>query len=337
MTTPANEVEMSCPSCQDVVFEDERFCTACGHSLSAPGATVGNGHAADPSPPEFAQRVVVDRGEAAGVSDRGWRRDRNEDALSLVVAGDRRVVAVADGVGSTVDAHRAAQAAVRAVAGYLGPAVDGARQREPENLAELVRGAFDRAQRAVVDLTLAVGDSGRPAPSTTLVVGVAFPGHVVVGNLGDSRAYWLGSAAGDRRQLTVDDTSAEEAVADGVTPAVAYADPRAGDITRWIGADAESTVPAVVEFDVAAPGVLLLCTDGLWNYFEDPEELAHLTLSEPTESPLSVAQRLTGAALDAGGHDNVTVAVVPVTPEASGTSAPIITENPDPIVGEKER
>jgi serine/threonine protein phosphatase PrpC len=327
---------MPCPMCQELVSGDERFCTACGHSLSAPGATVGNGHAADPSPPEFAQRVVVDRGEAAGVSDRGRRRHRNEDALSLVVAGDWRIIAVADGVGTTVDAHRAAQAAVRAIAGYLVPALDDARRREPENLAELVRGAFDRAQRAVVDLTLAVGDSGRPAPSTTLVVGITVPGHVVVGNLGDSRAYWLGSAAGDRRQLTVDDTSAEEAVANGVAPGVAYADPRAGDITRWIGADAESTVPAIVEFDVAAPGVLLLCTDGLWNYFEDPEELALMTLSEPTEAPLSVAQRLTDAALNAGGHDNVTVAVVPVTPEAPGASAPIITENPYPIIGEKE-
>jgi serine/threonine protein phosphatase PrpC len=306
-----------------VVFEDERFCTSCGEALSATGATVDPRGPAKPTPPESAQRTVVDQGQAAGVSDRGWRRHRNEDALSLVVSGDRRFAAVADGVGSTVDAHRAAQTAVRAVAEYLGPALDGATAPWTESLRALVVEAFDRAQRAVVDLAVAAGDSGRPPSSTTLVVGATVPGHAVVGNLGDSRAYWLGSTAGDRRQLTVDDTSANELIAEGVEPEVALAEPGAGDITRWIGADAESTDPTVVDLEVPAPGVLVLCTDGLWNYVGDPEELAGLALAEPGEGPLSVALRLTDTALDAGGHDNVTVAVVPVTPGASGDAAAI--------------
>jgi serine/threonine protein phosphatase PrpC len=322
MTAAATDVETPCPTCHEVVFEDERFCTTCGQALSVAGPPVGPRETADPTPPEFAQRQEVDRGQAAGVSDRGRRRRRNEDALSLVVAGDRRAVAVADGVGSTVDAHRAAQAAVGAVAASLGPALEGAAAPGPEILRELVVEAFDRAQRAVVDLTLAAGDSGRPPPSTTLVVGVAVPGHVVVGNVGDSRAYWLGPTAGDRRQLTADDTSAEERIAGGIDPEVAYAEPDAGDITRWIGADAESTKPAVVEVELTGPGVLLLCTDGLWNYVGDPEELARMALAAPAAGPLSVARRLTDIALDAGGHDNITVAVVPVVPGASGDPTP---------------
>ena len=327
MITEATELEIPCPRCQEVVFEDERFCTSCGQALSGTGAEVDPGEQGDPTRPESAQRVVVDRGvAAAGISDRGRRRHRNEDALSLVVAGDRRVVAVADGVGSTVDAHRAAQAAVRAVAEYVGPELEGAAAPGPDTLRGLVVEAFDQAQRAVVDLTLAAGDSGRPPPSTTLVVGATVPGHTVVGNVGDSRAYWLTSEAGDCRQLTVDDTSAEELIAEGVEPEVAYAEPGAGDITRWIGADAESTDPAVVDLEVAAPGVLVLCTDGLWNYVGDPEELARLVLAGPGEGPLSVALRLTDTALHAGGHDNVTVAVVPVAPEVSRHRS-AITEN----------
>jgi PPM family protein phosphatase len=314
MSTAETEVEIPCPQCEEVVFEDERFCTACGHALSVGGASVDPGEPATPTRPESVQRVEVDRGEFAGVSDQGRRRRRNEDALSLEVVGDRRVVAVADGVGSTVDSHRAAQAAVRAVAEYLGSALDDETAPEPDTLRDLLAEAFDRAQRAVVDLTVAAGDSGRPPPSTTLVVGIAVPGHVVVGNVGDSRAYWLGSETGDRRQLTVDDTSAEELIAEGVDPGVAYAEPGAGDITRWIGADAESTEPAVVDVEVDAPGVLLLCSDGLWNYVGNPEDLARLVLTEPMDTPLAVARRLTEIALDAGGQDNITVAVVPVTP-----------------------
>ena len=119
----------------------------------------------------------------------------------------------------------------------------------------------------------------------------------------------------------MDDTCAEELISEGVDPEVAYAEPGAGDITRWIGADAESTDPAVIDVEVAAPGVLLLCTDGLWNYVADPEELARLANAGPGEGPLSVARRLTDVALHAGGLDNITVAVVPWRQQRRATCA----------------
>ena len=50
-------------------------------------------------------------------------------------------------------------------------------------------------------------------PSCTLVCAACRDGEVVVGWIGDSRAYWL--ADGDARGLTVDDSWATEQVADG--------------------------------------------------------------------------------------------------------------------------
>jgi serine/threonine protein phosphatase PrpC len=66
--------------------------------------------------------------------------------------------------------------------------------------------------------------------------------------------------------------------------------------------------------EVVRPGVLVLCSDGLWNYFSRPEQLADL-LAAAEDGALDGARRLVRAALDAGGGDNVAVAVVPVGPQ----------------------
>ena len=58
--------------------------------------------------------------------------------------------------------------------------------------------------------------------------------------------------------------------------------------------------------------MLLLCSDGLWNYAPDPEALAALAwpTGDREKAPLAVAQRLADHALEAGGRDNITVAVI---------------------------
>jgi serine/threonine protein phosphatase PrpC len=59
--------------------------------------------------------------------------------------------------------------------------------------------------------------------------------------------------------------------------------------------------------------VLLLCSDGLWNYLPGAEQLAAaLPPPERGTSPVEVARLLTQIALDAGGRDNITVIVIPV-------------------------
>ena len=60
---------------------------------------------------------------------------------------------------------------------------------------------------------------------------------------------------------------------------------------------------------VVGPGSLLLCSDGLWNYLPEPADLARFcTGNDPTVA----ARALTEYALQAGGHDNITVAVIPI-------------------------
>jgi serine/threonine protein phosphatase PrpC len=308
----------ACPECRSAVFEGERFCEACGYKLATdvlePEDPKESGREEPAVSPENKQRIDLEEGSVAAVTDRGWRRQRNEDAVTLAAVGDRSAVAVCDGVASTSNAHRAAQAAGAAAIRALDYALQAPGWPARRELHDLFGEAFEAAQRAVEAATEDRDRTGDLSPSTTLVVALAAPGQVLVGNVGDSRAYWLSESALDRRLLTVDDSWAQDRIAEGVEPQEAFAHPEAHAITRWIGADAESTEPRITDFEVTEPGLLVVCTDGLWNYFEEPAKLAELVAAADDLSPSGIAHYLADAALDAGGQDNITVAVVPVGP-----------------------
>lgn len=131
--------------------------------------------------------------------------------------------------------------------------------------------------------------------------------------MGDSRAYWIpDDRAALPRRLTEDDSWAAQMVAAGLMgEAEAYADVRAHAITGWLGADAYDLEPHTATFKPDHPGVVVVCTDGLWNYAESAREMAQVVPADAATRPLHSAQVLVGYALDGGGHDNVTVAVVP--------------------------
>jgi serine/threonine protein phosphatase PrpC len=109
-------------------------------------------------------------------------------------------------------------------------------------------------------------------------------------------------------------------VAAGVLDAhTAMRDPRAHAITRWLGGG-NVPEPGTTTLSPSAPGVLLLCTDGLWNYEPDAPDLAALALPVVTrDGPRAAAEALTAHALDAGGRDNITVVCIPIN--SSGGSA----------------
>ncbi|MCZ9339475.1 serine/threonine-protein phosphatase, partial [Streptomyces sp. TRM76130] len=66
-------------------------------------------------------------------------------------------------------------------------------------------------------------------------------------------------------RLTEDDSWAAQMVAAGLmTEAEAYADERAHAITGWLGADAYELEPHTASYKPDRPGVVVVCTDGLW-------------------------------------------------------------------------
>jgi len=67
---------------------------------------------------------------------------------------------------------------------------------------------------------------------------------------------------------------------------------------------------------------VVVCTDGLWNYAETAGEMAETLPADAAVRPLHSARVLVGHALDGGGHDNVTVAVLPfpAPPRGAGSA-----------------
>lgn len=274
--------------------------------------------------PDGRDHVELDLGaRGALVSDRGLRHARNEDAGALAVGtGDSLVVAVADGVSTSRDPQAAATAA-----GAAAVAVLGAVATEPTDTE--LRAAVEAAAAAVAAATdpRLLDDAGRArrdaaVPACTLVAAHLSRRTITLVGVGDSRGYWLpDDPERPAEQLTADDSLAAEAIAAGVPPADAYTAPGAHAITAWIGVDAGPVTPRPVRCPVTGPGTLVLCSDGLWNYLTDPAEFTRevrARLAAAAGSPLAAARALTDFARAAGGHDNITVAIVPVPDPRAG-------------------
>lgn len=326
----SSETALACGTCQAALLPGDRYCERCGtHVGTAPEVQTRaeGGCTACGAPAEAVgadryctrcgvrQRSPQDRQEidlvlAAGVSDRGRVRRRNEDALHLQTVGESGVaVVVCDGISSSLSPDLAARRGADAAGAVLAEALRG----EQAVLAEATRNAVRAAQQAVLEVPW-TSRSDLDAPSCTLVSAVCRDGELVIGWVGDSRAYWI--APEDSRQLTVDDSWAQEQVAAGLLSAQeAGADQRAHSVTRWLGRDAPDDEPQVVTSRPTEPGRLVLCSDGLWNYAPQATDIAALLDALPPGSaPITAAHSLADTALAAGGRDNITVAVIDVKP-----------------------
>jgi serine/threonine protein phosphatase PrpC len=216
------------------------------------------------------------------------------------------VAIVCDGVSSAARPDEASETAAETAAEALVTAL-----RTQSGPDTATRAAIHAAGSAVADLAT----TDRNAPACTLVSAVITGGAVTVGWVGDSRAYWIPlsrNASIPPARLTEDDSWLAQVVAAGtMTLAEATVDRRAHSITAWLGRDAASIDPHVVTIEPDGPGVVVVCTDGLWNYLDSVEEIAAALPARALETPLAAARELVEIALHSGGHDNITVVVLP--------------------------
>ena len=205
------------------------------------------------------------------------------------------VFAVADGMGG----HGAGDLASRIAIDTLTAAVRG-RPLTTDAMLD----ALDAANHAIVTYEGAKGMGTTITGLSLLETGGG--NHLMVFNIGDSRVYQL--TAGRLNQVTVDHSEVQELVLAGVITAdQARVHPRRNIVTRALG-----TAPAPrPDYWVLPANVgerFLVCSDGLYTEVED-ERIAVLLASG---SPQVAAPALVAAAVEAGGHDNVTVIVVDV-------------------------
>ena len=295
----ARDESTVCTDCGDGRYLDQ-YCSVCGHRRAEP------------------DREQADLDGIVLVTDRGLEHARNEDAAAAgtVACGSAELphavaVAVCDGVSTSTAAEMAAKSASTAGVEAMLNALAASRKPQSAVLA----GLTDAAKAAAA----AGADSLDPtmAPSCTYAAVAVVPTsagavEIAVGNVGDSRVYWLPEPPSPAQCLTVDDSLAQELIAAGVAADSKAVEAGAHTLTRWLGADAESAPWSdsnVRSITTAERGVLLMCTDGLWNYLPDAAEIARIYARNDTTAG---AYALIDYALAAGGQDNITVAVIPI-------------------------
>jgi serine/threonine protein phosphatase PrpC len=152
----------------------------------------------------------------------------------------------------------------------------------------------------------------------TTLTAVIPDGHgVLVGHVGDSRAYLLHD--GELRQLTTDHSLVEELVREGrLTEQEAAVHPQRSIITRALGVENAVEVD-VYSVPLAAGDRLLICSDGLTTMLR-PDDIAGVLRRET--DPTRAANVLVDAANAAGGEDNITTVVIDVEDDGIDPLAP---------------
>lgn len=264
--------------------------------------------------------------DVGGASHRGNVRENNEDSYLLIRFGrsleriatnlDEHLLQqnysltgygllVADGMGGMAAGEVASRMALSNLIELIVDATDWTlalrRERDVKTVLERMTRRFFQ-----IDKTLreeGARDESLEGMGTTLTVAGMLGSDLVLGHVGDSRAYLL--RENTFKQLTTDHTLAQALIDAGVA--------RSGDpaprsmrhvLTAAIGSLDERVEPQVQRFRLSPDDQLLLCTDGLTDMVDD--EIIAGVLCE-AESAQGACQTLIDLALAAGGLDNITV------------------------------
>jgi len=242
--------------------------------------------------------------EAHGASDTGRVRTRNED--SILVLPDAALFAVADGMGGHAAGDIASALAIATLEEAAGGAPAAGLPIEAR-LPALIEATHGANRAILAEAGRDPERSGMGTTMTALAVSVAEAAWAIA-HVGDSRAYLLRD--GRLEQLTTDHTWVQREVEEGrLTPSRARTHPWSNMLTHALGVADEERVDALTG-ELRVGDLFLLCTDGLTCMLEDGDVER---LLDSGGSLAARADALIGAALDAGGIDNVTVVLVRVS------------------------
>ena len=140
---------------------------------------------------------------------------------------------------------------------------------------------------------------------TTMTAAVSHGKELIIGHVGDSRAYLL--RQGKLKRLTRDHTVAERLMGQRNRRINDHLfDELESVLMQALGATESDFVPDIDDYLLADGDQLVLCTDGVSDMVED-EQIERVLLTE--ESSQSAGRKLVELALGNGGRDGVTVIV----------------------------
>jgi len=230
-------------------------------------------------------------------TDVGRARDNNEDSVTLDESVGLAVLA--DGMGGYNAGEVASQMLTSFIKAELGRWLkESGTGSSTADVRRAMDICVDNANRAIFN---AANTNPRYAGmGTTLVLGVFREEGLLLGHVGDSRAYRL--RGGQLAQITRDHSLLQEQLDAGLlTPEEAAYSSNKNLVTRAVGV--EDAVMLELHLHEVQPGdVYLFCSDGLSDMLED-DALRELLINHP--SLPEAAQALIDGANDMGGRDNI--------------------------------
>jgi protein phosphatase len=254
-------------------------------------------------------------------SDLGRVRQINEDSLLTLEAIIHEhegglstgLYVIADGMGGHQSGEVASSIAVRTIGSIvngvlLGPLSSG----DPVGID--IETCARALQQAVMEANRRISDLAKERHSdlgTTVTVAIIIGNQLCVANVGDSRTYmWR---EGQLAAITHDHSLVAQLVAAGqIAPEDIYTHPRRNEIYRALG-DARLTNDEVDVFTRRLqPGdMVLLCSDGLWDFVRD-HDINNILTKGREKDPQAVCQTLIDRANKAGGEDNISAILIRV-------------------------
>lgn len=243
-------------------------------------------------------------------TDVGLRRDNNEDAVCIHPQALPWPLAVlADGMGG-YNAGEVASAMATSLVTSAMQSVSAAppRGNTPQARRQLRQALDDALQLANAAILSAARDTpGCRGMGTTVIAAALLPGLLILAHLGDSRAYvWRREYL---HRLTRDHTWLQEEIDAGrLQDAQARQSGLGHLLTQALGVT-EQITPDINEWPLQAGDRILLCSDGLTDMLDDSALTALFAEAPPLPVLLTT---LLAAANAAGGHDNISAALIEI-------------------------
>jgi protein phosphatase len=279
-----------------------------GASLERLRSTTELAHAGAPAAHAAELRI-----EAGLASDPGCVREINEDSIRIIrpttdeeLSRRGMLAVVCDGMGGHEGGEIASRLAVEAIVKRFEGDEGEPPPLLPKALQLANRAIFESAER-----NLKLRGMGTTCTALLLRGGLAYAAHV-----GDSRLYLI---RGDEIFLMTEDHSAVmELVRRGVISRdEARHHPDKNVISRALGSHREVDVASWPQPFAVLPGdAFLLCSDGLHDLVTDETILATVRGTHPQVA----CDRLITLAREAGGHDNISVAILTMVAQHQATS-----------------
>ncbi len=252
----------------------------------------------------------------AGATDRGRQRTSNQDSFAIDEATG--VAVVADGVGgeragdvaSAIVTRVVCDAVRKRLLAIAGNHVNAIRLREHE-LALIAQAALLDAHCEVLEAAKTTGQEGMASTAALVFVHAEL---ATISWAGDSSVFLFRDGA--LKQLTRGH-SLEEDLSGG--RAASAGKRHKGPLTMVAGGAVDPFMPEVRHEPIRPGDILLLSSDGLTDMLQD-RQVARI-IDRHRASLDSAVAALVAAANDAGGEDNVTVALIAIHQAPAGIAA----------------